>query len=161
MTAREIAALAVQALEDKKAGDIKVLDISKVSTLGDYFVLCEGTSTTQVKALACLLYTSSQINRHFSRIFVDLFGGGKAALSLTDPENVLESGIDIQVAPPGKIINNLQSLSGGEQAFVAIAIYFAILTVHPSPFCILDEIEAALDDVNVNKYAAYLRTRCV
>lgn len=100
----------------------------------------------------------SQINRHFSRIFVDLFGGGKAALSLTDPENVLESGIDIQVAPPGKIINNLQSLSGGEQAFVAIAIYFAILTVHPSPFCILDEIEAALDDVNVNKYAAYLRT---
>ena len=103
----------------------------------------------------------SQINRHFSRIFVDLFGGGKAALSLTDPENVLESGIDIQVAPPGKIINNLQSLSGGEQAFVAIAIYFAILTVHPSPFCILDEIEAALDDVNVNKYAAYLRTRCV
>lgn len=76
---------------------------------------------------------------------------------LTDPDNVLESGIEIRVQPPGKLIKNLASLSGGEQAFVAIAIYFAILKVRPSPFCILDEIEAALDDVNVVKYANYLR----
>ena len=98
-----------------------------------------------------------EINRHFGRIFVELFGGGKAELRLTDEENVLECGIEIYVQPPGKIIKNLAALSGGEQAFVAIAIYFAILKVRPAPFCILDEIEAALDDVNVVKYADYLR----
>ncbi len=98
-----------------------------------------------------------QINQHFQRIFVELFGGGRAELKLTDPDNVLESGIEIFVEPPGKIIKNLTLLSGGEQAFVAIAIYFAILKVRPAPFCILDEIEAALDDVNVTKYAEYLR----
>jgi chromosome segregation protein len=98
-----------------------------------------------------------QINTHFKRIFIELFGGGKAELRLGDPDDILESGIDIYVAPPGKVIKNLSLLSGGEQAFVAIAIYFAILTVRPSPFCILDEIEAALDDVNVTKYARYLR----
>jgi chromosome segregation protein len=98
-----------------------------------------------------------EINTHFKRIFIELFGGGKAELRLSDPDDVLESGIDIYVAPPGKVIKSLSLLSGGEQAFVAIAIYFAILTVKPSPFCILDEIEAALDDVNVSKYARYLR----
>ena len=98
-----------------------------------------------------------QINAHFSRIFAELFGGGSARLSLSDEENVLESGIDISVSPPGKIIKNLSALSGGEQALVAIAIYFAILAVNPAPFCILDEIEAALDDVNVVRYASYLR----
>ncbi|MEG2403699.1 MAG: chromosome segregation protein SMC, partial [Oscillospiraceae bacterium] len=72
-------------------------------------------------------------------------------------EDILESGIEIEVAPPGKIIKNLQSLSGGEQSLVAISIYFAILAVNPAPFCILDEIEAALDDVNVTRYAQYLR----
>ena len=98
-----------------------------------------------------------EIDRHFRKIFVELFGGGTAALSLTDEDNVLESGIDIHVEPPGKIIRSLQSLSGGEQAFIAIAIYLAILKVRPSPFCVLDEIEAALDEVNVYKYAAYLK----
>ncbi|MEG2597393.1 MAG: chromosome segregation protein SMC, partial [Oscillospiraceae bacterium] len=99
----------------------------------------------------------TKINEHFGKIFVELFGGGKATLSLSDPDDVLNSGIDIMVQPPGKIIKNLASLSGGEQSFVAIAIYFAILKVRPSPFCVLDEIEAALDDVNVTKYASYLR----
>ncbi len=98
-----------------------------------------------------------RINGHFQEIFVQLFGGGRATLSLTDPEEPLTCGIEIKVEPPGKIIKNLTSLSGGEQAFVAIAIYFAILQVRPSPFCVLDEIEAALDDVNVSKYATYLR----
>ena len=97
------------------------------------------------------------INKYFSQIFVDLFGGGKAELTLTDDQNLLECGIDIFVQPPGKIIKNLSSLSGGEQAFVAIAIYFAILKVRPAPFCVLDEIEAALDEANVTKYARYLR----
>ena len=102
----------------------------------------------------------SQINGHFGRIFNALFGGGSASLTLADPENVLESGIDIQVAPPGKVIKNLSALSGGEQALVAISIYFAILAVNPAPFCILDEIEAALDDVNVVRYAQYLQRIC-
>ena len=99
----------------------------------------------------------NKINDNFKKIFVELFGGGAAELVLSDPENILESGIEIKVAPPGKVIKNLLSLSGGEQAFVAIAIYFSILKIKPSPFCILDEIEAALDDVNVTKYAQYLR----
>jgi len=99
----------------------------------------------------------NKINESFKTIFVELFGGGKAELTLTDKTNILESGIEINVAPPGKVIKSLSLLSGGEQAFIAIAIYFAILKLKPSPFCILDEIEAALDDVNVAKYAAYLR----
>ena len=98
----------------------------------------------------------SMINENFKQIFAELFGGGKAELTLTDPEDVLESGIEINVAPPGKVIKNLSLLSGGEQAFVSIAIYFAILKIKPAPFCILDEIEAALDDINVVKYAQYL-----
>jgi len=97
------------------------------------------------------------INSNFKQIFVELFGGGKAELRLTDPEDVLESGVEINVAPPGKVIKNLISLSGGEQAFVAIAIYFAILRLRPAPFCILDEIDAALDEANVSRYAQYLR----
>jgi len=101
--------------------------------------------------------TFQKVSYHFSQIFVELFGGGKAELTLTGEEDVLESGVEIYVQPPGKIIKNLSLLSGGEQAFVAIAIYFAILKVRPSPFCLLDEIEAALDDVNVAKFANYLR----
>ena len=97
------------------------------------------------------------INENFKKIFVELFGGGKGELILTEPDNLLESGIEISVQPPGKVIKNLSSLSGGEQSFVAIAIYFSILKYNPSPFCILDEIEAALDDVNVGIYAQYLR----
>jgi len=107
----------------------------------------------------CRIFTESFaiINRNFKEIFVDLFGGGKAELKLTEPENVLTSGIEINVAPPGKVIKNLISLSGGEQSFVAIAIYFAILRLRPAPFCILDEIDAALDEANVRKYARYLK----
>ena len=96
------------------------------------------------------------INENFGRIFRQLFGGGNAKLILTDPENILESGVDISVNPPGKVIKSLTALSGGEQALVAISIYFAILAHNPSPFCILDEIEAALDDANVTRYANYL-----
>ncbi|MEG2081877.1 MAG: chromosome segregation protein SMC, partial [Oscillospiraceae bacterium] len=96
------------------------------------------------------------INENFGKIFAELFGGGSAHLRLTNPEDVLESGIDIEVSPPGKVIKSLTALSGGEQALVAIAIYFGILAHNPAPFCILDEIEAALDDVNVTRYANYL-----
>lgn len=99
----------------------------------------------------------NQINDHFSKVFTELFGGGCAELILTEPEDVLGSGIEIKAAPPGKIIKSLTLLSGGEQAFVAIALFFAILKVNPSPFCILDEIEAALDEVNVSRFADYVK----
>ena len=111
--------------------------------------------TSQMKQLFAESF--EKINQNFQKIFEELFLGGKASLTLTDPDNILESGIDINVQPPGKIIKNLSSLSGGEKAFVAIAIYFAILKVRPSPFCMLDEIEAALDEVNVSRYARYLK----
>ena len=97
------------------------------------------------------------INENFGRVFTELFGGGEASLVLEDETDVLSCGIGIRVAPPGKVIKNLEALSGGEQALVAISIYFAILAVNPAPFCILDEIEAALDDANVVRFAQYLR----
>lgn len=96
------------------------------------------------------------INKHFGEIFVELFGGGKAWLELSDPDSPLDSGIEIKAQPPGKVVKNLSALSGGEQALIAICIYFAILKTHPSPFCVLDEIEAALDESNVGKFAEYL-----
>ena len=97
------------------------------------------------------------INKNFKEVFSELFGGGKAEITLTDEENILESGIDITVQPPGKKLQNMMLLSGGEKAFTAIAILFAILKINPAPFCVLDEIEAALDDVNVYRYAEYLK----
>ena len=99
----------------------------------------------------------NKINENFNRVFVELFGGGYAELQLSDPEDVLNCGIEIKAAPPGKIIKNLMQLSGGEQAFIAIALFFAVLQVNPSPFCILDEIEAALDEANVSRFSEYIK----
>ena len=101
--------------------------------------------------------TVAAINENFGKVFAELFGGGHAEVKISDMSNILESGIEINVAPPGKIIKSLSLLSGGEQAFVAIALYFAILEVNPSPFCIMDEIESALDEVNVDKFADYVK----
>jgi chromosome segregation protein len=99
----------------------------------------------------------AEINGYFQTTFTELFGGGKARLELSDPENVLESGIVILAQPPGKIVKNLELLSGGEKALVAVSLYFSIMKCSPPPFCMLDEIEAALDDVNVVRFAEYLR----
>ena len=101
--------------------------------------------------------TFDEVNENFKQVFRELFGGGSAHLSLTDPDNVLTSGIEISAAPPGKMIKNLSLLSGGEQSFVAIALIFALIKVNPSPFCIFDEIEAALDEVNVTRVANYIK----
>jgi chromosome segregation protein len=94
----------------------------------------------------------------FQATFVDLFGGGQATLELEDKNDILNCGIEIKAQPPGKTLKTISLLSGGEKAFVAIALYFAILKVHPTPFCVMDEIEAALDDANVTRYARYMRT---
>ena len=102
----------------------------------------------------------NDINKNFGITFKELFGGGSAELSLTEPEDVLTSGIEIKAAPPGKIIKSMSLLSGGEQSFVAIALLFAILKVNPTPFCILDEIEAALDEVNVFRFGEYVKKLC-
>ena len=101
--------------------------------------------------------TVELVNANFGTVFSELFGGGHAEISLADPDNVLESGIEIKAAPPGKVIKSLSLLSGGEQSFIAIALYFAIMKVSPAPFCIMDEIEAALDEVNVDKFADYVK----
>lgn len=97
------------------------------------------------------------INRNFGEVFKELFGGGKAEIALEDESNILECGININVQPPGKKLQSMMLLSGGERAFTAIALLFAILKMSPAPFCVLDEIEAALDDVNVYRYAEFLK----
>ncbi|MCR4925697.1 MAG: chromosome segregation protein SMC [Clostridiales bacterium] len=99
----------------------------------------------------------NNINHLFGQTFVELFGGGKASLELDDPSNVLECAININVQPPGKTIQNIDLLSGGEKGLSAIALLFSMMKVSPTPFCIFDEVEAALDDVNVNRYAQYVR----
>ena len=104
--------------------------------------------TTQFKA----------INASFKEVFLELFGGGRASLELEDEENVLECGIEIKVQPPGKAVTTISLLSGGEKSFVAITLYFAIMKVRPTPFCIMDEIDAALDEANVIRYAEYMRS---
>ncbi len=114
--------------------------------------------TADIKAR--FLSSFNDINEKFSKIFKEVFGGGEAHLELIDPEDVLGSGIEIFAAPPGKLIKNLISLSGGEQTMVAITIYFAILLHRPTPFCMLDEVDAALDEINVVKYVTYLKRFC-
>ncbi|MBR5942700.1 MAG: chromosome segregation protein SMC, partial [Clostridia bacterium] len=96
------------------------------------------------------------INKNFGEVFTEMFGGGNASLELSNADSPLDSGIEIKAQPPGKVVKNLSALSGGEQALVAICIYFAILRAHPSPFCVLDEIDTALDEANVGKFADFV-----
>ncbi|MBR4973520.1 MAG: chromosome segregation protein SMC, partial [Clostridia bacterium] len=100
----------------------------------------------------------AKINDNFSKTFTELFGGGQASLSLSDPDNILESGIDINAKLPGKNVPSLEGLSGGEKALVALAIYFAIMRVNAPPFCFLDEVDTALDDINVDRFADYMKS---
>ena len=140
----------VKARYDYMAGQIQDLEASKADLL-DIIGKLEGEMKT------AFIDSFNQINENFNKTFSELFGGGSAELSLSDPDNVLESGIEIKAAPPGQIIKNLVQLSGGEQSFIGVALFFAILQANPTPFCILDEIEAALDEVNVARLAEYIK----
>ena len=140
--------------EIKKRYDEMALQINDLNAAKEELLDVIGKLEGEMKT--AFVDSFNQINENFNRVFSELFGGGSAELSLTDPDNVLESGIEIKAAPPGKIIKNMVQLSGGEQAFIAIALFFAILQVNPTPFCILDEIEAALDEVNVARFAQYI-----
>ena len=131
---------------------VQVADVEKSKAEIEKLIV---TLTKQMKEI--FVESFGAINRNFTETFKELFGGGTASLSLSDPENILTSGIDILVHPPGKIVVHLDALSGGEKALVAVALYFAIMKVRPAPFCVMDEIEAALDDVNVFRFASYLR----
>ena len=131
---------------------VQVADVEKSKSEIEKLI---NTLTKQMKEV--FVESFDRINKNFTLTFKELFGGGTASLSLSDPENILTSGIDILVHPPGKIVVHLDALSGGEKALVAIALYFAIMKVRPAPFCVMDEIEAALDDVNVFRFASYLR----
>ncbi len=130
-----------------QAGDLKKAKGELESVIEEMLTIMQSRFSEQFRI----------INQNFSRVFAELFGGGRANLTLTEPDNVLESGIEIEAQPPGKKLQSLTLLSGGERAFTAIALLFAILDVRPTPFCILDEIEAALDDVNVYRTAEYLK----
>ena len=114
-----------------------------------------GDVTGEMKEI--FLREFAAIDAGFREVFLELFGGGKASLELEDPENPLECGIEIRVQPPGKAVTTISLLSGGEKSFVAICLYFAIMKVRPTPFCIMDEIDAALDEANVERYANYMR----
>ena len=140
----------IKARYDYMEGQIRDLEASRSE-------LDEIIRQLEVEMKSAFVDSFQRINENFNRVFSELFGGGSAELTLTDPENVLESGIEIKAAPPGKIIKNMVQLSGGEQSFIAIALFFAILQVNPTPFCILDEIEAALDEVNVARFAEYIK----
>ncbi len=158
--------------EMKELGDVNVSAIDEYKKTEErYETMCEqrlDLETTMAKLRNMIQEMTAtmkqqfeqqfkKIQKYFNEVFIELFGGGKAELILDDEENVLESGISIKVQPTGKKLQNMMLLSGGEKALTAIALLFAILKINPAPFCILDEIEAALDDVNVYRYADFLK----
>ena len=156
----------------KSLGSVNIDSIEEYKTIKErYYFMCEqrvdleDTMAKLRKVIQDMTTTMKEqfrkqfaiINRNFEQVFQELFGGGKASVTLEDEENILECGIDINVQPPGKKLQNMMLLSGGEKAFTATALLFAILKINPAPFCVLDEIEAALDDVNVYRFAEYLK----
>ena len=158
--------------EIKELGSVNVDSIEEYKTMKERYdfmseqrVDLEDTMAKLRKIISDMTATMKEqfkekfelINKNFAEVFKELFGGGTASLKLEDEENILECGIEITVQPPGKKLQNMMLLSGGEKAFTAIALLFAILKINPAPFCVLDEIEAALDDVNVYRYAEYLK----
>ncbi len=158
--------------EVRKLGDVNVNSIEEYERVSERYEFmskqCSDLETAKAELLKMIGEITEEmqtifseqfkvINKNFGETFAEIFGGGKAELVLEDDGDILNCGIEIKVQPPGKTLKTITLLSGGERAFVAIALYFAIIKVRPTPFCVLDEIEAALDDVNVTRYAEYLR----
>jgi chromosome segregation protein len=155
----------------KELGDVNVNAIEDYKNLSERFEFLSTQREDLMKAEEALLQIIEEldtemrrqfaekfeaINEQFDIVFKELFGGGKADLELTESEDILEAGIRINAQPPGKKLQNMMQLSGGEKALTAISLLFAIQNLKPSPFCLLDEIEAALDDSNVKRFAKYL-----
>jgi chromosome segregation protein len=153
-------------------GDVNLGAIEEYARVSERFEFLSTQKTDLIEAKTALyhvireideemskrfLHTFQAIRSHFSVVFSKLFGGGRADLILSEPDNLLDTGVDIVAQPPGKKLQNLQLLSGGERALTALALLFAILQVKPVPFCVLDEVEAALDEANVARFASYLR----
>ncbi len=155
---RSLGSVNVSAIEEyrevSERYEFMTAQVADVENSRDALYKLINSLTDQMKALFTERFYA--INAHFSRVFSELFGGGTAELKLTDPDNTLESGIEIIAQPPGKTISIIEQLSGGEKALIAISIYFAVMKVNPPPFCILDEVDAAFDDVNVTRFADYL-----
>ena len=157
--------------EIKKLGPVNVNAIEDYKNLIERYTFLKTQHDDLVEAERSLLQIISEldasmrkqftekfaeINREFDKVFKELFGGGKGTLELLEDEDILEAGVRIIAQPPGKKLQNMMQLSGGEKALTAISLLFAIQNLKPSPFCLLDEIEAALDDSNVGRFAKYL-----
>ncbi|MGI6270522.1 MAG: chromosome segregation protein SMC [Candidatus Howiella sp.] len=155
----------------KRLGNVNVGAIEEYKEVGERYTFMKAqledveTSKAELHRLIKDLTASMEVQfkegftavaGYFSTVFTELFGGGKGELQLSDPDNLLESGIEIIVQPPGKKVSSIELLSGGEKALIALSIYFAIMKVNPPPFCMLDEVETALDDINVDRFAEYL-----
>ena len=134
------------------------LDQQKQDLLDAHDDLAETMSEMDEEVKTRFKTTFDAVNGHFEQIFVKMFGGGQAKLYLEQPDNLLETGIDIKAQPPGKKFQQMSLLSGGEKALTAISLLFAILAVRPVPFVVLDETEAALDEANVDRFANYLQS---
>ncbi|WNQ13702.1 chromosome segregation protein SMC [Paenibacillus aurantius] len=158
--------------EISSLGDVNLGAIEEYSRVSERYDFLSGQKADLIEAKTTLYHviremdeemskrfhtTFEQIRTHFVVVFAKLFGGGRADLILSDPDSPLDTGIEIVAQPPGKKLQNLQLLSGGERALTAIALLFSILRVKPVPFCVLDEVEAALDEANVSRFAEYLR----
>ncbi|GEK32593.1 chromosome segregation protein SMC [Kurthia sibirica] len=156
---KELGAVNIAAIEEYEtvAERHQFLTAQRNDLLEAKDTLFEAIQEMDVEMTSRFSATFKQIRIHFQDVFRELFGGGRADLELLDPENLLESGIEIVAQPPGKKLQNLGLLSGGERALTAIALLFAILKTRPVPFCILDEVEAALDESNVSRYSQYLK----
>ena len=139
-------------MEDK----ISAIESERKDLTSAILRLRQGISNLNREARARLLRSFDEVNLHFKKLFSRLFGGGKAHLALTEASDPLQAGLEIFASPPGKKLQNLSLLSGGEQALTAISLLFAVFLTNPAPICVLDEVDAALDDANVDRFCSLL-----
>ena len=133
---------------------LKLLPDENIILMGDFNALPESKTIEKINRVSRKRFEAAYaaVNDKFQKVFPILFGGGKAELILTNPENLLESGVEILAKPPGKKLQNINLLSGGEKALTSVSLIFAIFLIKPSPFCLLDEVDAPLDDANIGRF---------